>query len=85
MDKTQYRLPHNQDFANFIKEKRLDMNMSSQEFADHVGLSRVTISNIENANINVGRYALEKLGVGFGKDYDYMRRVYKKMLKKYLG
>lgn len=42
-----------QDIGEAIKAKRLVLNMSQQELADQVGISRVSVVNLENANGNL--------------------------------
>lgn len=46
--------------GSFVKEKRLDLGLSQNEFANHVGVSYVTINNIEN-NHKCGLISLRKL------------------------
>lgn len=46
--------------GEFVKEKRLDLGLSQAEFGTHVGVSYVTINNIENKN-KCGLITMRKL------------------------
>ena len=46
--------------GSFVKEKRLDLGLSQNEFANRVGVSYVTINNIENSH-KCGLISLRKL------------------------
>ena len=42
-----------QDVGEAVKAKRLLLNMSQQELADQVGISRISVVNLENAKGNL--------------------------------
>lgn len=46
--------------GEFIKEKRLDLGLSQAEFGKKIGVSYVTINNIENQN-KCGLITMRKL------------------------
>jgi transcriptional regulator with XRE-family HTH domain len=64
-------------FGKFIREKRLDANKSIQELSETSGISRVTLSLIENGHTIGGRKAVEKIAVSLGLTYADMREAIK--------
>jgi transcriptional regulator with XRE-family HTH domain len=65
-------------FGKFVREKRLDANKSIQELAEQSGISRVTLSLIENGHTTGGRKAIEKIATTLGLTYTDMREAIKK-------
>lgn len=66
-------------FGNFIREKRLDNNLSILELSKRANLSRVTISLIENGHKTGGRKAIDKLATALGMNYIELRQVMKRV------
>ena len=64
-------------FGKFVKEKRLDLNKSIQELSELSGISRVTLSLIENGHTTGGRKAIQKIAVSLGLTYADMREAIK--------
>ena len=60
--------------GNFIKQKRLDEALTQQELAEQLGLTSVTISNLENGQ-KVGSKTLKALSKKFGIETKVLRRM----------
>jgi ribosome-binding protein aMBF1 (putative translation factor) len=66
-------------FGDFIREKRLDNNLSILELSKRANLSRVTISLIENGHIKGGRKAIDRIATALGMTYIELRQVMKRV------
>lgn len=55
------------NISKSIKEKRLSLNIRADDLCKEVGISRATLSSIENGNLNCSAYILlrifDKLGI----------------------
>lgn len=60
--------------SNFIREKRLDEALTQQQFADIVGITNVTLSNLENGR-PVGSKTIKKLSDFTGVPTKTLRRL----------
>lgn len=62
-------------FGKWLKNTRLDYDMSLRQFSQLVGLSTVTLCKLENDRYEPGRNALRKIGEGLRKSYTEMREI----------
>lgn len=53
-------------FGYTVKQKRIELNLSQEKFADMIGLHRTYISEIESGERNVSLINIEKIANGFG-------------------
>jgi len=56
-------------FGRFVRDKRLDANLSIQQLSEMTKLSRVTLSLIENGHTLGGRLAMNKIANALGLTY----------------
>ena len=63
----------------WLRERRKDLGMTIQQFADTCGLSYVTISNIERDKIDIGIYATKKISDGLQMEYIELRNEIKRI------
>jgi transcriptional regulator with XRE-family HTH domain len=64
-------------FGKWMRNERLDRDMTIRQFSQLIQLSTVTICKLEGDKYEPGRYALRKLGEGLGKTYIEMREILK--------
>ena len=64
-------------FGEWLREKRLDLGETMQEFADACDLSYVSVSNIELDKKKAGMNALRKIAEHIGMEYVEVRQVMK--------
>lgn len=60
------------DFQNIFKNLRLRENLSQQELADKLGISKSSISMYENGNREPDLETLEKIADFFNVDMDFL-------------
>lgn len=58
--------------GNYVKEKRLDLGLSQNEFGDYVGVSYITIHNVETQS-KCGLATLRKLSKALDVDTKDLR------------
>ena len=64
-------------FGEWLRSKRLDLGLTMMEFSKAVGVSYVTISNVELGKAIPGMYFLRKLETYLGIEYIELRRILK--------
>lgn len=55
-----------------IKELRKALNMTMEQFGDKIGVTKSTISNIENGNRNATEHMLKSICREYNANYDYL-------------
>lgn len=55
-----------------IKELRKALNMTMEQFGDKIGVTKSTISNIENGNRNATEHMLKSICREYNTNYDYL-------------
>ena len=75
------------NISKSIKEKRLSLNIRADDLCKEVGISRATLSSIENGNLNCSAYILlrifDKLGITVDlKNVDSSERYRAKMIMR---
>lgn len=69
-------MEHN-SFGNWLRDKRLDHGLTMTEFADKVGVSYVTLSNVELGKVTPGINFLTKLSEYLEMEYIDLRKILK--------
>jgi len=64
-------------FGEWLRSKRLDLGLTMVEFSKAVGVSYVSISNVELGKTIPGMYFLRKLETYLGIEYIELRRILK--------
>jgi transcriptional regulator with XRE-family HTH domain len=62
-------------FGRWLRDTRLDQDMTIRQFAKLVDLSAVTLCKLEGDKYEPGRYALHQLSKGLKKTYQEMREI----------
>lgn len=55
-----------------IKELRKALNMTMEQFGEKIGVTKSTISNIENGNRNATEHMLKSICREYNANYDYL-------------
>lgn len=63
----------------WLRERRKDLGLTIEQFAQLCGLSYVTVSNIERDKIDIGIYATKRIAQGLGIEYMELRNEMKKI------
>lgn len=64
-------------FGLWLREKRIDMGMTINDFAKVCNLSYVTISNLERGRKKAGIYATKKIANALQVEYLELRNIMK--------
>ena len=64
-------------FGRWLRNERLDRDMTIRQFSTLVQLSTVTICKLEGDKYEPGRYALKKIAEGLKMTYQQVREVVK--------
>ncbi len=63
-------------FGNAVRERRVELQLSQEDFAEHAGLHRTYISDLERGRRNVSLENIEKLAKALNLSLsDLMERV----------
>jgi transcriptional regulator with XRE-family HTH domain len=64
-------------FGNWLREQRYDRGLTLKEFAKDLGISYVTLSNVELGKSTPGINALKKISASLDVDYIELRKILK--------